>query len=67
MSELAIYDDVKQGVLKHVFTESTGSSIKVHVSAALVAGIVSCWCMNPFDVARSRLMNSSAKDGKYRI
>ena len=66
MSELAIYDDVKQGVLKHVFTESTGSSIKVHVSAALVAGIVSCWCMNPFDVARSRLMNSSAKDGKYR-
>ena len=65
MSELAIYDDVKQGILKYVFIESTGSSIKVHVTAALVAGIVSCWCMNPFDVARSRLMNSSATEGKY--
>lgn len=65
MSELAIYDDVKQGILKHVFIESTGSSIKVHVTAALVAGIVSCWCMNPFDVARSRLMNSSLNEGKY--
>ena len=43
MSELAIYDDVKQGILKYVFIESTGSSIKVHVTAALVAGIVSCF------------------------
>ena len=62
---VGIYDDVKQGILKYVFIESTGYSIKVHVTAALVAGIVSCWCMNPFDVARSRLQWGSATEGKY--
>jgi len=67
MSELACYDEIKEGVLRsNVFHGATGSSMEVHVASALGAGLFSCFCMNPFDVARSRLMNSSAGEGKYR-
>ena len=65
MTELACYDEIKSTLLSSGFIKPNDSQLKVHVSSALGAGLLSCFCMNPFDVVRSRLMNSSKGEGRY--
>ena len=55
MSELSVYDEIKQQIIqKEIITDG---GLPLHLTCALSAGLFSCFCMNPFDVAKSRIMN----------
>ena len=54
MSELSVYDEIKQQLIAQ---EIVTSGLPLHLTCALSAGLFSCFCMNPFDVAKSRIMN----------
>jgi len=55
MSELSVYDEIKQQIIKREIIK--GGGLPLHLTCALSAGFFSCFCMNPFDVAKSRIMN----------
>ena len=61
MSELPVYDEIKnQLIQRNFFTDG----LPLHLTCSLSAGLFSCFCMNPFDVAKSRIMNQrAAPDG----
>eukprot|EP00949_MAST-11_sp_MAST-11-sp1_P005173 g5173.t1 len=59
MTELPMYDEVKQALLRSGMDEGIG----LHLTAALAAGLFSTFCMNPFDVAKSRVMNQKVSPG----
>ncbi len=56
MTELSCYDEIKQRIVASEYF-STPSS--VHFASALAAGLISTFAMNPFDVAKSRMMNQT--------
>ena len=58
-SQLATYDEVKEGILKRgVMADGLGT----HVSASFVAGIVASVASNPVDVVKTRVMNMKVGD-----
>ena len=60
MSELPVYDEIKnQLVGREILTDG----LPLHLTCSLSAGLFSCFCMNPFDVAKSRIMNQRAGKG----
>ena len=56
MTELPVYDEIKSRLLQGGHVEE---GFGAHVTSALCAGLFSTFCMNPFDVAKSRLMNQA--------
>jgi hypothetical protein len=54
MSELPVYDEIKQQLVSR---DIISGGLGLHLTCSLSAGLFSCWCMNPFDVAKSRIMN----------
>lgn len=63
MSELPVYDEIKHQLIDR---DIINGGLKLHLTCSLSAGLFSCWCMNPFDVAKSRIMNQRPNkiDGK---
>ena len=60
MSELPVYDEIKsQLIRREIFTDG----LPLHLTCSLSAGLFSCFCMNPFDVAKSRIMNQRVGKG----
>ena len=60
--ELSLYDNVKGWAAECL--QLTRTDLRVFVVAALVASFFSAIISCPFDVARSRMMNQSAENGK---
>ena len=56
-SQMAIYDQTKQEIKKRSGMEE---GLGLHTASSLVAGFVAAITSNPFDVAKTRLMNMSA-------
>lgn len=53
-SQLATYDQVKEGILKRGVM---GDGLGTHVTASFAAGIVAAVASNPVDVVKTRVMN----------
>ncbi|CEL99671.1 unnamed protein product [Vitrella brassicaformis CCMP3155] len=56
-AQMACYDQTKEEILKHT---SLKDGPLVHLSSSLVAGFVASVTSNPFDVAKTRLMQMQA-------
>ena len=54
MSELPVYDEIKNQLVSRKILKD---GLPLHLACSLSAGLFSCFCMNPFDVAKSRIMN----------
>ncbi|XP_065872904.1 mitochondrial uncoupling protein 5-like [Euphorbia lathyris] len=59
-SQLATYDEVKEGILKKgVMSDGIGT----HVTASFAAGFVAAVASNPIDVVKTRVMNMTVEAG----
>eukprot|EP00038_Savillea_parva_P001995 m.109160 g.109160 ORF g.109160 m.109160 type:complete len:309 (-) comp10687_c1_seq3:1246-2172(-) len=62
MTELPVYDEIKTRLIAdEYFTDG----FQLHAVSALCAGLVSTFAMNPFDVAKSRVMNQKPGGPQY--
>jgi len=60
MTELPVYDEIKRVAMENKIVQP---GIQTHLFSALCAGFFSTFWMNPFDVAKSRIMNQKITAG----
>eukprot|EP00040_Diaphanoeca_grandis_P013618 m.68877 g.68877 ORF g.68877 m.68877 type:complete len:306 (-) comp24012_c0_seq2:196-1113(-) len=64
MTELPVYDEIKTQLIERDIVQE---GLKLHLIAALSAGLFSTFWMNPFDVVKSRIMNQDVSLPKDKL